>query len=275
VPATAATQHDPATYLLVSAAVMAAVFACLWVSRRYGHERARWPRAVLAVVGLPVVFSALCWLLPHVHPEPYEFTWLVVDRALFGMDLAARFRDLPGWLVELLQLDYAAFYGFCIGSGLLARVHSGGAAFDRAVLLLVGGFLSSYLGYLLFPTISPQLVLQPADELRGIAMTPALRGMIDGAEMNHWDCFPSGHTMLTLTSLIILWRWARRWFWWLLAPAVALVASTMLLRYHWASDVVVGALWAWPCARLCDWLATRDGWPRADQRSVMRSPRGR
>lgn len=266
VPVTAATEHDPALFVLVSAAVGIAVLASLWVSRRHGHGRARWPRAVLAVVGLPVVFSALCWLLPHVHPEPYEFTWLAVDRLVFGADLARIFGNLPGWLVELLQLDYAAFYGLCVLSALLARFHTGPAAFDRAVLLLVGGFLSSYLGYLLFPTISPQLVLQPADELRGVALTPALRGMIDGAEMNHWDCFPSGHTMLTITSLVIMWRWARRWFWWLLLPALALIASTMLLRYHWASDVAVGALWAWPCARLCDALATRDGWPAAESR---------
>ncbi|MCK5943721.1 MAG: phosphatase PAP2 family protein, partial [Planctomycetes bacterium] len=122
-------------------------------------------------------------------------------------------------------------------------------------------FLSSYLGYLLFPTISPQLVLQPRDQLLGVALTPAVRAWIDSAEMNHWDCFPSGHTLMTLMSLIIVWRWARAWFWWLLAPAILLIASTMLLRYHWASDVAVGALWAWPCARLCDWLAARDGWP--------------
>ena len=133
------------------------------------------------------------------------------------------------------------------------------AAMDRALLLIVGGFLMSYLGYLLVPTIAPKLVFDGLGELRGVWATPTLRAWIDGAEANHWDCFPSGHTWLTITSLLILRRWARRWFFVLLLPGIALIASTVLLRYHWCADVVAGALLAWPCARLCDRLADADG----------------
>ena len=33
---------------------------------------------------------------------------------------------------------------------------------------------------------------------------------------------------------------------------------------EWAApiDVVFGAAVTWPCLRICDWLADRDGWPR-------------
>jgi membrane-associated phospholipid phosphatase len=94
-------------------------------------------------------------------------------------------------------------------------------------------------------------------------LTPTLRTWIDAGEANPWDCFPSGHTMLTITSLIILWRWNRRWFRWLLLPSLLLIVSTVVLRYHWSIDVLVGALLAWPCVWVGDRLADRDGWPAA------------
>ena len=263
-PGQGADLYSVGMFLCVQLPVLVVALLSYWLASRRSHEAVRWVRAGLAIVGLPIVFSALCWVLPNVHPEPYEFVWLNIDRWLFGIDLARLGDNMPAWLVEVLQLNYASFYGMCVASALLVRWHTGPQAFDRAVLMIVGTFLSSYLGYLLFPTIAPQLVLEHATDLSGLWFTQSIRESIDSMEVNHWDCFPSGHTMLTLTNLIMLWRWARRWFWLLLIPSIALIASTVLLRYHWASDVLIGAISALPMARACDWLADRDGWPRAE-----------
>jgi membrane-associated phospholipid phosphatase len=257
-----ASVDDRQLFLWVHLPIIAAVILSYWVATRRSHAAASWLRAAIAIIGLPTVFSALCWLLPEVHPEPYEFVWLEVDFWLFGGDLASWAGVMPAWLIELLQYSYVSFYAICIGSALIVRWQSGAVAFDRTILLLVGGFLSSYLGYLLFPTIAPKVVLEQPFALEGLWFTETLRVWIDAAEANPWDCFPSGHTMLTITSLICLWRWARPWFWVLLLPGLLLIASTILLRYHWVSDALAGALWAWPCAWLCDWLANRDHWPQ-------------
>lgn len=259
--------HAAGKLLALHGVVLAVVAGSAWAARR-GPAAARLPRVLLAVVGLPAVFSGLCWLLPGAHPEPYEYTFAAVDRSLFGHDLGTLIDGMPPLAVELLQLCYGTFYFLCIAAALGAGRGRGAAAFDRAVLLLVGGFLCSYLGYLLVPTLGPKVVLAFAHEVEGWWWTDAVRAAIDAGEANPWDCFPSGHTMLTLTSLLVLWRWNRRWFWVLLAPASALIASTMLLRYHWASDVVAGALLAWPVARACDLLADRDGWPPVAQAST-------
>jgi membrane-associated phospholipid phosphatase len=65
--------------------------------------------------------------------------------------------------------------------------------------------------------------------------------------------------MLSLTSVIVVWRWARAAVPLFLLVVVPLCASTVLLRYHWPIDVAVGALLAWPVARLFDLLLDRDG----------------
>lgn len=262
VPGGGDARHAPWTFVGVHLGLLVVILATPSIARRNARV-GRFVRVLLACCGLPAVFSSLCWLLPAVHPEPFEFALAAFENAWFG-DAVARLGDrLPAAGVELLQWTYAAFYSIPIVAALGAGRACGVVAFDRAVLLLVGGFLSSYLGYLLVPTLGPKVVLAFAHEPAGLWATPAIRAAIDAGESNPWDCFPSGHTMLTLTSLGILWRWNRRWFWWTLLPASSLVASTVLLRYHWVGDVLAGALLAWLCTRAFDALADRDGWPPA------------
>lgn len=262
VPGGGDARHAPWTFVGVHVVVLGAVLLVGAIARR--HERlGRVLRSVLACAGLPIVFSALCWLLPAVHPEPNEFWLARLENEWFG-DTASRAGDfLAPWLVEYLQVTYGVFYSIPIVAAIGAARRSGTAAYDRAVLILVGGFLVSYLGYLWVPTLGPKVVLAFAAEPTGLWTTAAIRAAIDAGESNPWDCFPSGHTMLTLTSLGILWRWNRRWFWWTLLPAASLCASTVLLRYHWVGDVLAGALLAWLCPRAFGALADRDGWPEA------------
>jgi membrane-associated phospholipid phosphatase len=263
VPGNGCERHDLTAFLLLHAGVLGLVLVSRQLATRRGPDAARAARVALAVAGLPIVFSGLCWLLPGVHPEPFEFRFLALDRALFGTDVGTFADALPGVVVEVLQVCYASFYGICLAAGIGAGLGGGKAAFDRATLLLTGSFLVSYLGYLLVPTLGPKVVLGFEHEITGSWLTPWLRASIDAGEANPWDCFPSGHTMLTVTSLLILWRWNRRWFRWLLVPGALLIVSTMLLRYHWTIDVAAGLLLAWPTARAIDRLADRDGWPAA------------
>ncbi len=250
------------SHLGVHAVVFTAVAGTHWIAVRRSHDAARWPRAALAIVGLPVVFSAMAWLIPSVHPEPFEWACRAMDRAMFGDD-AANLADpwLSRPLNEVLQLVYATFYVLPIAACLAVKRGAGSAAFDRAVLAFVVGFLASYLGYLLVPTLGPKVVLAYERPVEGVWLAESVRRAIDAGEANPWDCFPSGHTWLAVTSLVVTWRWNRRWFLILLVPALVLIASTVLLRYHWVVDVMAGAGAAWPFVRLCDHLADRDGWP--------------
>ncbi|HEX5051424.1 MAG TPA: phosphatase PAP2 family protein [Planctomycetota bacterium] len=252
-----------AAHVAVHVLMLVAVLSVRWRAVHRSHDAARPWRIVLGLCGLPIVFSAMGWLLPAVNPEPHEYLWLRFDRAVFGTDVA-RLADrwLAPWGVDVLQVVYAGFY-FVPIVAVTSAARSGRAAFDRGAVLVVGAFLASYLGYLLVPTLSPNAVLAHAHDVTGLWFTGHLRPAIDAAEANPWDCFPSGHTMLTVTSLLVAWRWNRTCFWLLLPVALTLIASTMLLRYHWSCDVLAGAAVAWPCARLCDVLMDLDAWPSA------------
>lgn len=206
-----------------------------------GANALRVARCALAIVGLPVVFSSLCLVLPALHPEPYEFTWIALDRALTGADPTRVAGSLCGPVaIELLQWCYASFYAIPLVAVVCVGLRRGAASFDRARDLVVFGFLLSYLGYLWWPTLPPYRFLHHETPLDGVWLAGWWNAVIDRAEVHRWNCFPSGHTMLSVVSLVLAWREARAAFVVLLPIVAGLVASTIALRYHYLVDVLAG-----------------------------------
>jgi membrane-associated phospholipid phosphatase len=110
------------------------------------------------------------------------------------------------------------------------------------VFILMCGFYLSYLGYVAVPAIGPRFILadQQTLPLSGVFLFETIRGTLDRAEGITRDCFPSGHTEITLLVLYYAWKFHRRTFWWMLAPCSAIILSTVYLRYHYVVDVIAG-----------------------------------
>jgi membrane-associated phospholipid phosphatase len=254
--------YQPARFAGALAAILVLQLVAARLGGKFTPAKHRVVRALAACVCIPIAYTAVGWVLPAVHPEPYEWVWLHLDRAVFGCDptvVLQRLRSPP--LIEVLQLVYASFYLIPIAAILVVARCNGSRAFDRALTLLTFGFLTSYCGYLLLPTLPPSRFLDHGASLQGVWCAADLHHWLEAAEGNRWDCFPSGHTMLSLMSLAVIWRWARRWTWLFLVIVLPLVFSTMMLRYHWSWDVLAGGLLVWPTLRLGDLLLARDGAP--------------
>jgi membrane-associated phospholipid phosphatase len=200
-------------------------------------------RGILTTVGLVFVFSSMAWILPAIHPEPFEHRWVELDRAWFGVDptIWAQ-RLLVPWLVEVLQFCYAIFYFVPMIAVATIGVGRGWGAYQRALETVLLGFTLSYLGYLWWPTLPPYRLLDHSVPIRGLWLAEILHESLDRAEIHRWNCFPSGHTMLSVLSLTLLWPQQRRAFWMLLPGVGLLVASTVILRYHYVIDVLAGLL---------------------------------
>jgi membrane-associated phospholipid phosphatase len=117
------------------------------------------------------------------------------------------------------------------------------ADFRFYAFLIALGFLVSYVGYVLVPARGPRFFLrnlQTAD-LRGLWVTRVLQLTLDRLESKAWDCFPSGHTELT----ILAWWGSRliskRLFWIYFAYTLSIISATVYLRYHYTIDLLAGA----------------------------------
>ena len=209
--------------------------------------RARYPSrvtdAVAAFWPLPVVFalySTLNPLIDRVSPTLMDPFILRADHLLFGGYPAVYFAgDLPPPLVDLLMIAYVSYYAWPVAMAVrlyvrgeheqLQPVHHPGGAGNLAELpVLRAG-----------PGHRP--ALHPGEPLRrpaqGWLLGTALYEALLRSPMIR-DCFPSGHTALSLLILWYAFRHDRRFFWVMLPFAVGIISATLLMRFHYVLDLV-------------------------------------
>lgn len=234
--------------------------------RGHGGTGATSLRAAFALLVAPVSFLLLADVVPYANPWHGEHLLRALDNLLFLGTNPNEALDALAWppLTELLQWNYA-FYFFIplmLFACLLAVRNGDGIA--RCLFLVLLCLYGSYVGYFVLPATGPNLNLfglYPAhftDPLPGLFAAERIRESLLEAELIKHNCWPSGHTALSWTCLMLTLReHGRSAFLLLLLPVVALIFSTMYLRYHYVVDVLCGFGLAWAVLRLGPGLYAR------------------
>ncbi|PIE22791.1 MAG: hypothetical protein CSA62_10795 [Planctomycetota bacterium] len=206
--------------------------------------------AAFSLILVPLVFSSLGGFLPELVPEPVSWRVQALDAELGGMQLIEWAKGAPAWLLDICQLCYSAYYLLPIVAGLLLYKRRMIRELKIANELIVGAFFLSYLGYFMFPVLPPYRFIDYGGPMAGSAWQEWLWQLLYELEPIRECCMPSGHTLVTLVTVLIVARWLRWHLLWLLPVAFFLVLGTMMLRVHWALDVVA----ALPFLALSFWI---------------------
>ena len=148
----------------------------------------------------------------------------------------------PG-LSEYLQVVYTLFIPAVLLVPFLLWKKGRFGEFQYYAFLIAIGFLISYVGYLLVPARGPRFLLKHLEQipLRGLWLFRTMQGTLDTLESAHYDCFPSGHTELTILawwgSRLVSKRLFRVYF----AYTLSIIFATVYLRYHYTVDLMAGA----------------------------------
>ncbi|HJQ22749.1 MAG TPA: phosphatase PAP2 family protein [Blastocatellia bacterium] len=195
---------------------------------------------------ISATYKELTYLIPLVHPRDFDVELAAIDHRLFGVHPTV-WLERFNWpaLTEVLQLAYATYYFLPIMLGAVLWHKRQFETFRFWVFVVALGFYVSYLGYITVPATGPRFLPEikaaQAIPLTGVWLFQGLRDTLDRAEGVTRDCFPSGHTELTLLVLYFAHRFHRRTFWLMLPVGSALIAATVYLRYHYVIDVLAGA----------------------------------
>lgn len=195
---------------------------------------------------ITTTFKELTYLIPLIHPRDFDPQLAAIDYRLFGAHPTVwleRF-TFPA-VTEVLQIVYATYYFLPIILGTVLWRKRWFEQYKFWVFIVVLGFYVSYFGYIAVPATGPRYLPvvkeAQAGPLTGVWLFASLRETLDRMEGITRDCFPSGHTELTLLVLYYARRFHRRTFWLLLPVGSALIFSTVYLRYHYVIDVIAGA----------------------------------
>jgi len=205
------------------------------------------------------------WVFRHWYPLPYVTacyreaailipaigTWNA-DRWLAGLDYRIWGAHPTVWmerisfpvLTEFLQVIYTLFVPAVLLVPVLIWRERRYADFRYCAFLIAFGFLVSYVSYFLVPARGPRFLLRSLQHTRlaGLWLFQSMQSTLDRLESAHYDCFPSGHTELTMIALWASRLVSKRLFRLYLAYTLCIIFATVYLRYHYTVDVLAGAV---------------------------------
>jgi membrane-associated phospholipid phosphatase len=221
--------------------------------------------AARSVSQRPSVTSGPIWVFRHWYPLLYvaccyrEMAMIIAgirhnhaDRALAAVDHAFWGVYPTVWLerlyapafTEFLQIIYTLFLPVAMLVPFLIWRQKRYMEFRYMAFLLALGFLVSYLGYLAVPAHGPRFLLADVQHvpLRGLWLFNSMQATLNRLEQDHYDCFPSGHTELTILACWLSRSISKRLFWVYFLYTFCIVFATVYLRYHFTADLLAGAV---------------------------------
>jgi membrane-associated phospholipid phosphatase len=260
----------PAWRNLLAANLAACIVACALarIAQSTGSRALNWIHDWAAFPMVVFTFKELYFIIGPLHlGMDYDRLLADIDRALFRVN--------PTFLTELLQIAYSMFYILFIAVGLELYRNKDIRPFRSFSFTVVYGFLISYVGYFFLPAVGPRFTLHNFSEINidlpGLFLTPYLRWFVNFCESipagasnslamanAQRDVFPSGHTMMTVVTLYLAYRYRLRIRRFIMGAGILLIFGTVYLRYHYGIDVLAGAFLALPClltsGRMEKWL---------------------
>jgi len=147
-------------------------------------------------------------------------------------------------LTEFLQLVYTLFVPAVLLVAFLLWKRGKSAEFQYYAFLIALGYLVSYIGYVIVPARGPRFLLRNLQHipLQGLWLFDVMQNTLDRLESAHYDCFPSGHTELTILACWGSRLVSNRLFRVYLAYTPLIIFATVYLRYHYTVDLLAGIM---------------------------------
>ncbi len=212
-------------------------------------------------------YKAVALIIPPIRGVQYDVQMARIDAALWGTNPTLWLERLQTpWLTEFLQIAYSLFVPAVLSIAAILWIEGRRAEFRYYAFLISIGFLVSYVGYLLVPVRGPRFLFAHIEHvpLRGLWLTGWLQQTLDKLESAHYDCFPSGHTELTLLAWWSSRKISSQLFRVFTVFSILIVLATVYLRYHYTIDVVAGAVVAGTLLAVCPYLYTAKRPPIGD-----------
>jgi len=249
-------------YLLLVLGVLVSFLAGVyWFRLRYelrAHRTTYTPCLayhLLPLFAILTVYFNLRAILPLLNPALYDETLHRLTIRLLGLEPSMALQPLTTrFVVEWFSFFYYSYF-FLIASFIFVMIFTSRsekrlAIFGTGFLLVVtiGHFI-----YALVPGLGPYAYLAHEYDapLRGGVFYWMVLDTVSRAGAMR-DIFPSLHTALPMFLVFFAWKFYRKVAWITTFFALNIMGATLVLRWHYAIDVVaglalaVGAYWAAP-----------------------------
>ncbi len=214
----------------------------IWLDTRWPYKFFELLRRWAPYAGILPIFQSLGYIVQYIQPDLDGYL-IKIDYAMFGVHPTVWLeRFTSPWMVDVLALAYSSYYFLPVILALFLHFDKKQHELEHMFLAVTIGFFISYLGYLLVPAIGPRFTLtgNQAAPVKGLFWGNHILDFLTANEFNKRDCFPSGHTGITLIVLYYAYAHHKKLFAFMLPVAVLLIMATVFLRLHYVIDVISG-----------------------------------
>ena len=214
-----------------------------WLALTDNTPLFKWLKNWNPIILVPINFSELRYVVHNVHPKDFDNLLIQIDYRIFGFHPTVWMEKWANpWLTEYLQIIYATFYFLPIILAIYLHKKNQIEQFRYFIFVIVLAYYLSYLGYFTVPALGPRFTLDhlQTNPVTGIWIADILKNTLNRLESIQRDAFPSGHTAITLLTMIYARKYYKTYFWVLMVVGTSLVFSTVYLRYHYVIDVLAG-----------------------------------
>ncbi|MEP6494709.1 MAG: phosphatase PAP2 family protein [bacterium] len=206
-------------------------------------ETARAAGDLIPLVLTPILYAEVPLLIAALGSSYHDALIQGWELAAFGTQPARVFAGaLPVTLFsELLHAGYLAYYPVIFAPPLLLFLRKERQALGETVLSLTITYTVCYVIFAFMPVEGPRYLWAtpdhlPSGPLRSLAVKILVAGSSRGA------AFPSAHMAICVTQALMAWRWQRRLAWPLAVIAILVGLGAVYGGFHYALDVIAGAL---------------------------------
>jgi len=217
-----------------------------------GGARGAGARAVgdlLPLFVAPLLYGEIPQLIAVVGTNYHDSLVQGWEGALFSTQPARTFAGAVPlqWLSELLHAGYLSYYVAIFAPPLLLYVRGERRAFGQTVLALTVIFTSSWVLFVLMPVEGPRYLWGaptgvPDGLMRRLTVQVLAAGSSRGA------AFPSSHMAVMVGQTLMAFRWQPRVGWLLAVVSVLVGLGAVYGGFHYATDMLAGAILGSLCA---------------------------
>ena len=200
------------------------------------------------VVFLVMIFDSLHMVLPYINSEIFDKMLADIDFAILGANPTVWIEPIINPpLTEFMYYLYLFYFpmpliilGYLFKNKMFLEL-------DKSMVFYFLTYYGAYLMYFAVPALGPRfyepLVTLQKVPLEGLYLTDIIRDTISSLEHNKFDAFPSLHAAISLTTIIVIGKYRKKWLYFFIPILIGIFISLIYCRYHYFIDIVAGVAW--------------------------------
>ncbi len=200
------------------------------------------------LIFLFVIFESFFMILPYFNRHDYDTQLFNLDYKLLGVHPTLWIEQfVRPWLTDLLYSLYLFYFIFPFFILVYLYKKKKYKELDRSVFILLLVYYGAYISYFIFPAMGPRfyepLMQMQSKTLNGVFLAIPIRHLIGIFEPNKFDAFPSLHTAISLSTIILMAKYNKKMFIIFIPVVIGIWISLVYCRYHYVVDMIVGIFW--------------------------------